>query len=178
MQASLLMCIFQRHWLFVNVSNLQQTPETGGASAVAIPFTLGEASIGFAQIADGLFGEADPNSSLHSTGSIPGIVTAEAGGTPEEVQLADAMGQFISGVFSGGNILGGAKDATGAAVSIYTGRLKQGTVQGLQAYDAYNDTTGVVEASKAYVESNQYQSSGKELSKKEVNDIKNFIDGQ
>jgi RHS repeat-associated protein len=45
-------------------------PETGGASAVAIPFTLGEASIGFAQIADGLFGEADPNSSLHSTGSM------------------------------------------------------------------------------------------------------------
>lgn len=88
------------------------------------------------------------------------------------------MGQFIPGVFSGGNILGGAKDATGAAVSIYTGRLKQGTVQGLQAYDAYNDTKGVVEASKAYIESNQYQSSGKELSKKEVNDIKNFIDGQ
>lgn len=145
---------------------------------MAIPFTLGEASIGFAQIADGLFGEADPNSSLHSTGSIPGIVTSEAGGTSEEVQLADAMGQFIPGVFSGGNILGGAKDATGAAVSIYKGQLKQSTVQGLQAYDAYNDTKGVVEASKAYVESIQYQSSGKELSKKEINDIENFIDGQ
>ena len=148
--------------------------ESGGASGVAIPFTLGEVSIGAAQIVDGFFGDADPNSNLHNTGSIPGLVTAQAGGSSEAVQLADAIGQFTPGILTGGNILGGAKDAAQAVKSLSKGNIKEGMTQAAQAYDAFNDTKGVIEAAEVYRE----RGKGEMLSEKEVMEIKRFINGQ
>ena len=70
--------------------------------------------------------------------------------------------------------LGGAKDAAQAVKSLSKGNIKEGMTQAAQAYDAFNDTKGVIEAAEVYREIGK----GEMLSEKEVMEIKRFINGQ
>ena len=156
-------------------------PETGFVSGLAIPFTLGEASIGLAAMVDAFKSDASPNSMIHKRGSLIGLVSDKANLNNNTVQVVDAIGQFIPGMLSGGNIIGGLTDLSGAMKSFGNLDIKNGVYQSLQAYDAYSDTKGVIEAAnettKTYVGKDfmTIQASGGAITDDQIKAIKEFL---
>jgi hypothetical protein len=80
-------------------------PKTGGYSVVALPFTIGEAGVGFAQIADALSNTLpDPESPLHQSGTPFGLLAHKNGS--KYAGAIDAATQLLPGMLSGGNLYG------------------------------------------------------------------------
>lgn len=77
-------------------------PETGGVSGAALPFTIGETSIGICQMADAF--NSNPNEILQSYGTVPGQIAGQ-NGSPY-APLIDGVSGWIPGSMSGGNVMG------------------------------------------------------------------------
>ena len=177
--------------------SLAYTVETGGIGAaaggsVALGLSFSEIGLGCAQIADVCTGGKNHN--LQESGSLIGYGMREKG--IEGADAADAVIQFLPGMLSGGNLK-----------SIYTGWSKikasknatEGIFNSLALIDAFADTKGLVDESKRIFEKyksdiqnpenskqsirkdsskrNSSDSSDKKLGKREVSDIKKFVEG-
>jgi RHS repeat-associated protein len=115
----------------------------GGGTALGL--SLGEMAIGFAQIAEGIAdasGNGASNSeALHNSSSIPGLVAHSMGA--ENAGIIDAVGQFVPGMLSGGNlttlkegwsVIGASENAGEAVMNV------------LNVADAAFDTKAVIDA--------------------------------
>jgi RHS repeat-associated protein len=115
----------------------------GGGTAFA--FSLGEVTIGLVQIVDGVSemngGNSDQSGILQNSNSLPGLIGNAAGS--ENAPMIDAVGQFIPGMLSGGN-LNALKDGWSVIKSSENGT--QATQNILSTVDAALDTKGVVDA--------------------------------
>lgn len=70
--------------------------------AVGFTLSLGEVGIGINQIVDA-FSER-PNEMLHNTSSVFGKIAVAQGSNQQTVLVVDAVGQFVTGTFSGGTL--------------------------------------------------------------------------
>ncbi|MBF4507804.1 hypothetical protein IRZ83_14100 [Flavobacterium sp. JLP] len=86
-------------------------PETGGASGIALPLTIGETSIGISQMADS-FSEK-PSDVLHNYSTIPGLMAGQSGS--EYAPLIEGVAGWLPGSMSGGNLRGGWDNFSGLA---------------------------------------------------------------
>lgn len=118
-------------------------PETislGGAVALTTLFvaSAGEAVVGMSQLADVVINDADPNSSLHQSETIPGIIAKEMGS--EYAGAIDAGVQVLPALMTGG-----LKGATGigdmleAFGAIRNGDKVKGASKAFTAKDAAGD---------------------------------------
>ena len=116
----------------------------GGAGALTL--SIGEMTIGLAQMTDGFrdLKTGKSNEAIHEVGSMPGLV-AQGLNSPYTKQI-DALGQFVPGLLSGGNlknafgVLDGGKDLLNAAKSRNFTKM---VYPALSTYDALMDATGV-----------------------------------
>ncbi|QXP72522.1 hypothetical protein H0I31_02140 [Tenacibaculum sp. AHE15PA] len=119
----------------------------GGGTALTL--SLGEMSIGATQIMDA-FSNDSGNENLHKASSLPGLAAYENGS--ENAEMIDALGQFIPGALTGGNI----KTVIDEVPNLLKGNstlLSAGS-----AYDAAMDTKGVVDAAMNKVNQNSTNS--------------------
>ena len=173
------------------------SPETAGGSLYALPMTVGEVGIGLSQIGNGLFGSADPNSPLHKSGSILGYAAYSSG--VEHAGLIDALGQLAPGMFSGGNVPALFSELQRIPKLISQGKVTDFSISALSLYDGANDVANSFQqlsgtyndllissdqGSKRFSSTgfkvedfriNIVQESGERLTKKEIEDIKNFL---
>lgn len=115
----------------------------GGGTALA--FSLGEVAIGLAQITEGVSemngGKTDKSGVLQNSSSLPGLVGNATGS--EHAQMIDALGQFLPGMLSGGNVNTLVK---GWSVLKSSENAAQATQNVLSTVDAALDTKGVIDA--------------------------------
>src|SRR5690606_3470336 len=149
--------------------------------AVAFSLSLGEVSIGLAQMADALSNSSENTKGLHESGSLPGLVSNLKG--HENAEMVDAVSQFLTGTLSGGNIktiieapqtLKSVENGTTAAFGI------------LNTADAVLDTKGVADAAINIVENGAQNNTNKansqiiwqkeKLDDKQIQGIGNYID--
>ncbi len=120
--------------------------ETGGVGyalggAAGMTLSLGEIGIGVSQITSA-FRSDQLNSTLHKSSSIPGLIAYGTGSSSAPV--VDALGQFLPGMFTGGNITSFA-DGLGGMYGAFKQRDIIGVVyNGLQTFDAYNDIESLI----------------------------------
>ena len=124
---------------------------SGGASALALPLTIGEMGIGLAQVLDGSMNEnADPNSVIHGSSSFPGLVAYQQ--KYKYAGLVDAGGQFLPGMFSPAtpfklgtfairerNIAGGIESLGESYRAFKSENIGKGLFEAASAFDAYGD---------------------------------------
>jgi RHS repeat-associated protein len=117
-------------------------PETGGASGLALTLTIGEISIGIAQMADS-FNEK-PSDVLHDYSTVPGLIAGQRGS--EYAPLIDGVAGWIPGSMSGGNIKGGLDNLSGLAKG-------QNVINnGANLSDAVLDANGLIQGVNSGVE--------------------------
>jgi hypothetical protein len=107
----------------------------GGGTAITL--SIGEMSMGISQMADSFSDK--PYSLLHQYSTIPGLIAGQ-NGSPIAPYVEGVSG-FIPGTLSGSNTRG-MLDALNP--SNYS-TLKKGTLTTLGAFDAYNDTKGLMQ---------------------------------
>ena len=146
-------------------------PETGGLSSIAIPLTVGEIGIGMAQVLDAFSNNnASEDDLIHKSSSLPGLVAYRY--NSKNANYIDAAGQFLPGVFSGGNFGGG---ITSTRDLFLKPTLAAKVFNGLSAADAVMDISGLVNATYSKVTEPKLQEVTKKMSKHEVEAVKNFI---
>ena len=151
-------------------------PETGGISAYAIPITTGEIGIGITQMLDAFSNhKASEDDLIHKSSSIPGLVAYYT--KTEYAPYIDATGQFIPGMLSGGNIVGGFKSAYDAVFRSPT--VSWRIFNALSAVDAYMDTQGLELAAGTVARAKAAQPKltgvNKQMSPQQIESIKNFV---
>jgi hypothetical protein len=128
------------------VATIAGSAETGGLSLLAFPLTLGEMGLGLAKIINAIKGNTDQKDPVNTAGTLPGLVAQKA--NSKNADLIDAAGGFAPGLVTGGNIVGGVKSAISSGKALKEDNLRKATVEGLSAYDAYDDTKKVVQEMK------------------------------
>ncbi len=119
------------------------TSGTGAAAggATGLVFSLGEISIGVTQLTDAMFNDSK-NEVIHESSSIPGLIANQAGS--ENAEFYDAVGQFMPGLFSGGNI---------ATIIENGGKViaRKGSLLDISStIDASMDTKGLFDAAREF----------------------------
>ncbi|MDQ1166042.1 DUF6443 domain-containing protein [Flavobacterium sp. SORGH_AS_0622] len=117
-------------------------PETGGASGIALPLTIGEVSIGVSQMADS-FNEK-PSDVLHEYSTVPGLIAGEKGSS--YAPLIDGVSGWIPGSMSGGNIMGAWDNISGLA------KGQNAINNGANLTDAVMDANGLIQGVSSGVE--------------------------
>jgi len=134
---------------------LGMTIYTGGVGGVlggvaVMGLSVGEIEIGISQVAHAIRGTSHPI--LDNASSLPGVITYKKGETnPMAAAYApyvDALGQFIPGVISGGNIVGLMKAPGEFRAAIQAGNVGKAAYVAGGAYDAYGDISGVIDAGR------------------------------
>lgn len=137
------------------------------------------------------------NPLVDNSTSLPGLITNKVGETSPGVAryapFVDAAGQFVPGVFSGGNILGLLQTPGDLRAALQAGNATKAFMTVAGAVDAYGDIGGVVEAAReglppavptqsaptsaAYKSLYNKIPNSKNLSRKEASEIRDFIKG-
>lgn len=115
----------------------------GGATALT--FSLGEMSIGLAQIVDGFNSRGnykqETNNDLQSSGSIPGLIAF--GTKTPAADFIDATAQFIPGLLTGGNFKTLLNKPREVLQSVKQGEAGQAIFKSSEWMDAALDTRSV-----------------------------------
>lgn len=117
-------------------------PETGGASGLALTLTIGETSIGIAQMADS-FNEK-PSDVLHNYSTVPGLIAGQNGS--EYAPLIDGVSGWLPGSMSGGNVMGAWDNISGLA------KGQNAINNGANLTDAVLDANGLIQGVSSGVE--------------------------
>jgi RHS repeat-associated protein len=129
----------------------------GGGVAVAL--SLGEVAIGLTQIVDGISemngGPSDKSGTLEASNSLPGLVSKATGS--EHAQMVVALGQFVPGMLSGGNVKA-LKE--GWSVIRSSQNTAEATQNVLSTVDAALDTKGLIDAALQYIQPEQSSTTG------------------
>lgn len=117
-------------------------PETGGASGLALTLTIGEISIGIAQMADS-FNEK-PSDVLHEYSTVPGLIAGQAG--YKYAPFIDGVSGWVPGSMSGGNVMGALDNISGLAKG-------QNVINnGANLTDAVLDANGLIQGVSSGIE--------------------------
>ncbi|WP_288984319.1 hypothetical protein [uncultured Flavobacterium sp.] len=130
------------------VGSVLAIPETGGASGIALTLTIGETSIGIAQMADSF--SSQPNDVLHNYNTVPGLIAGQ--NNNEYAPYIEGVSGFLPGTFSGSNT----KSFIELTNPCNFSTLGKATNTTLGGVDAYMDTqslyNGTIETKKKLTE--------------------------
>ncbi|SHG60094.1 RHS repeat-associated core domain-containing protein [Flavobacterium defluvii] len=111
-------------------------PETGGASGLALSLTIGQASIGMAQMADSF--NDRPSEILHSYSTVPGLIAGQRGS--KYATMIDFTSAWVTGSVGNAPILrGNTIGAWNSAKELYRGeKVMYNAVSTYSTYGTYN----------------------------------------
>ncbi|MNL02744.1 hypothetical protein D3C87_1232630 [compost metagenome] len=116
-------------------------PETGGGSGIALSFTIGQTSIGIAQMADS-FNEK-PSEVLHNYSTVPGLIAGQRGS--KYAPMIDFTSAWITGSMNSSNLLGNYNGFRSSVNQIYRGERL--LYNGTSIYSTYSTVNSGVSAS-------------------------------
>ena len=116
-------------------------PESGGGSAAVLPLTTGEFTLGLTKVIEGARSsesEVDMEKPTNKASSLLGVYGYSK--KYDNAEYYDAVGSFLPGVFTGGNIMGIRKGIFETAESLQKGKFVKSIYNGLGTTDAILDT--------------------------------------
>jgi RHS repeat-associated protein len=118
-------------------------PESGGTSALALPLTLGQASVGGAQLVDAMASDnPDPKSPLHKSSNPVGLVAHGAGS--ENAGQIDAITGLIGDIAGSGGVSKLIRTPLNLVNQVQAGQIADASVSAVSLYGSGQNVRGLL----------------------------------